>query len=128
MVHALREPDGQWSKEHRDIEATASTIRISEAVVIPGLLQTPEYTHALALAGGATEEAAQAAVEERMSRQTILTRKNPPLLWVIIAETVLEWPVGGPEVMREQLAHLLELADKPNVGIRVVPRSATIWG
>ncbi|MEV0401200.1 helix-turn-helix transcriptional regulator [Actinoallomurus sp. NPDC050550] len=124
VVHALREPDGHWSKEHRDIEATASTIRIFEAVVIPGLLQTPEYARALALASGAGEEAAQAAVEVRMNRQAILSRKDPPLLWVIIAETVLEWPVGGPEVMREQLAHLLELADMPNIGIRVVPRAA----
>lgn len=45
-------------------------------------------------------------------------------MWVILAETVLEWPVGGPAVMREQLTHLLEAADAPNVAIRVVPRSA----
>ena len=123
-VHALREPDGHWSKEHRDIEATASTIRIFEAVVIPGLLQTPEYARALTLAGGAVEEDAQAAVDERMNRQAILSRKDPPLLWVIIAETVLEWPVGGPEVMHEQLVRLRKLADMPNVGIRVIPKSA----
>jgi hypothetical protein len=124
VVHAMREPDGHWSKEHRDIEATASTIRIFEAVVIPGLFQTPEYARALAIAGGATEDAVQAAVEERMGRQAILTRANPPLLWAIIAETVLEWPVGGAEVMREQLARLLQVADMPNVGIRVIPKSA----
>jgi transcriptional regulator with XRE-family HTH domain len=124
VTHALREPDGQWRKEHRDIEATASTIRIFEAVVIPGLLQTPGYARALAEANGITQEAVQAAVEERMSRQAILTRADPPLIWVIIAETALEWPVGGAEVMREQLARLLELADMPNIGIRVVSREA----
>ncbi|GAA4632195.1 helix-turn-helix transcriptional regulator [Actinoallomurus vinaceus] len=124
VVHAMREPDGQWRKEHRDIEATASTIRIFEAVVIPGLFQTPDYARALVLAGGAAEDAVQAAVEERMGRQAILARKDPPLLWAIIAETVLEWPVGGSGVMLEQLARLLELADMPNIGIRVVPRAA----
>ncbi|GAA0372441.1 helix-turn-helix transcriptional regulator [Actinoallomurus spadix] len=123
IFHALREPDGQWRKEHRDIEASASTIRIFEAVVIPGLLQTPEYARALAIAGGATDEVVRAVVEERMERQAILTRADPPLLWAIIAETVLEWPVGGAEVMREQLQHLLQAANMLNVGIRVVPKS-----
>lgn len=124
VVHALREEDQKWTKEHRNIEATASTIRIFEADVVPGLLQTPEYTRALVLSGGATEEQAQAEVEARVSRQGILTREDPPLLWVILAETVLEWPVGGPEVMREQLTRLLEAADAPNIGIRIVPRAA----
>lgn len=81
---------------------------IFEAVVIPGLLQTPEYARALAIAGGATDEVVRAVVEERMERQAILARSDPPLLWAIIAETVLEWPVGGAEVMREQLQHLLQ--------------------
>ncbi|WP_252824592.1 helix-turn-helix domain-containing protein [Actinoallomurus soli] len=123
MFHALREPDGQWRKEHRDIEATASTIRVFEAIVVPGLLQTPEYALALAVAGGVAEDVARAAIEERLSRQAILTREDPPLLWVILAETVLEWPVGGAEVMLKQLERLLEFADMPNIGIRVVPRA-----
>jgi transcriptional regulator with XRE-family HTH domain len=124
LVHAMREPGGHWRKEHRDIEATASTIRIFEAIVVPGLFQTPDYARALAIADGGTEEAVQAAVEERIARQAILAREDPPLLWVILAETALEWPVGGAEVMREQSARLLELADMPNIGIRVVPREA----
>ena len=57
-------------------------------------------------------------------RQTRSTGVAPPLLWVILAETVLEWPVGDPEVMRAQLMRLLTVTDAPNVGIRVVPKSA----
>ena len=63
-------------------------------------------------------------VARRMARQESLTREPPPVLWVLITENVLDWPMGGPEVMREQLAHLLEVSERPNIGIRVIPKLA----
>ncbi|WP_433338852.1 DUF5753 domain-containing protein [Spirillospora sp. CA-294931] len=58
-----------------------------------------------------------------MKRQEVLTRKRPPLLWVLMDESVLYRPVGGPGVMREQLARLVEASDTPHVMIRVIPQA-----
>jgi transcriptional regulator with XRE-family HTH domain len=114
--------DPNWFKQHLDIEAEAFVIKVYEASLVPGLLQLPEYARELLTAGGAPN--VEELVAERMSRQAILDRESPPLLLVLLSENVLHWPVGGAVVMRKQLAHLLELADRPNIGIRVVPRSA----
>jgi transcriptional regulator with XRE-family HTH domain len=114
--------DPNWFKQHVDIEAEASVIRVFEAVVVPGLLQMAEYAEALIAAAGVTN--VDELVAERLGRQAILTRDAPPVFWVILTESVLDWPMGGPEVMRKQLAYLLELSERPNIGIRVVPRSA----
>ncbi len=59
-----------------------------------------------------------------MARQSLLTSKNPPDVWVLLAETALLCHVGGKETMRNQLARLLELSELPNVTLRVVPNSA----
>jgi transcriptional regulator with XRE-family HTH domain len=116
--------DPDWFKQHVDIEAQASVIKVYESLVIPGLLQLPEYAHALIAAGGVSN--ADELVAERMSRQAILTREPPPLLWVLLTESVLDWPVGDPGLMRKQLARLLEASELPHIGIRVIPRSAGV--
>jgi transcriptional regulator with XRE-family HTH domain len=113
--------DPDWFKQHLDIEAEASVIKVYEALAVPGLLQLPEYAHALIAESGVVN--IDERVAERMSRQEILTREPPPVLWVLMTQNVLDWPVGGPEVMRKQLAYLLEASERPNIGIRVVPRS-----
>lgn len=64
------------------------------------------------------------AVAERMARQAILDRADPPLLWILLDEAVLERPVGGSAVMRTQLCRLLEAAEESNISVRIVPRSA----
>jgi transcriptional regulator with XRE-family HTH domain len=113
--------DPNWIKQHEDIEAQASVIRVFEAVVIPGLLQLPEYAHALVTASGALN--VDEVVARRMARQGILAADPPPVLWALLTESVLDWPMGGPDVMRRQLAYLVELSERPNIGIRVIPRS-----
>jgi hypothetical protein len=57
-----------------------------------------------------------------MKRQAILDDTPAPLLWALTTESVLEWPIGGAQVMRKQLAHLLEMSERPNIGIRVIPK------
>ncbi len=113
--------DPNWFKQHMDIESVASVIKVYEALTVPGLLQLPEYARALIAESGVAD--VDERLTERMSRQAILTREPPPVLWVLMTESVLDWPVGGPEVMRKQLAYLLEVSERPNIGIRVVPRS-----
>lgn len=70
---------------------------------------------------GATHEELDDAVAGRMERQRVLDREHPPELWVILDEAVLRRPVGGPDVMREQLARLVESGQRPNIAIQVVP-------
>jgi hypothetical protein len=105
-----------------DIESESSVIKVYEAQVVPGLLQLPEYARALIAESGVSN--VEELVDERMSRQAILTREPPPVLLVLLTENVIDWPVGGPGLMRKQLAYLLEASERPNIGIRIVPRSA----
>lgn len=68
-------------------------------------------------------EDVEAAVEARMRRQEILTRPDPPQIWVLLDESILRRPVGDPTIMRGQLARMLEAADMPHVTIRIIRES-----
>jgi transcriptional regulator with XRE-family HTH domain len=114
--------DPDWFKQYVDIEASANVIKTFEALTVPGLLQISEYAAALCGAGGVID--IDGPVGRRMVRAEIFSRRDPPVLWAIITENVIEWPIGGPEVMRKQLAHLLDMSSRPNIGVRVVPRTA----
>jgi hypothetical protein len=59
-----------------------------------------------------------------MARQAILSRPNPPSLWVVLDEAVLRRPIGGPATMRAQLKHLIEMSQRPNVTVQVIPFKA----
>ncbi|MCO6006897.1 helix-turn-helix domain-containing protein [Actinoallomurus purpureus] len=112
----------EWFKAYLDHEAAANTIKTYEALAVPGLFQLPEYAAALIRALGAPDEEDQ--VERRMARQSILSKKPAPAIWVLISQNALDWPVGGSEVMLKQLSHLLELAELPHVSVRVLSRSS----
>ncbi|GAA3991458.1 helix-turn-helix domain-containing protein [Thermobifida alba] len=108
-----------------DFEAEASTIRTFEALCIPGLLQTPEYARALFEGGRYTsEEEIERRVEYRMARREILTRFSPARLRAVLDEAALRRTIGGPRIMREQLEHLLYMAQMPNIDVQVVPFTA----
>jgi transcriptional regulator with XRE-family HTH domain len=121
LFYARLGHDPAWFATRLDNERKASVIKVFEAQVIPGLLQIREYATALIEAGGLDVEQ---LVEERMARQEIFNREHPPELWVIITECTLHQLIGGREVAKAQLAHLLEMSRRPNVSIRIVPRSA----
>jgi transcriptional regulator with XRE-family HTH domain len=106
-------------------EETATSLRTFEHALVPGLLQTPEYAHAvLATRPNTTEDEVDELVAIRLGRQAILDRDDPPLLWAVIDEAVLHRPAGDAKVMHGQLLHLAQLADRPNISIQVVPYSA----
>jgi transcriptional regulator with XRE-family HTH domain len=114
-----------WFADWPDKEAQARRLRSFELVVVPGLLQTEAYARAiLCTRVGATEDEVDEAVDARMARQQILERDQPPELWVILDEGVLTRPVGGPEVMRGQLAHLADAARRPHIVVQVIPLAA----
>jgi transcriptional regulator with XRE-family HTH domain len=114
-----------WFADWPDKEAQARRLRSFELVVVPGLLQTEADARAiLCTRVGATEDELDEAVDARMARQQVLDRDQPPELWVILDQGVLTRPVGGPEVMRGQLAHLADAARRPHIVVQVIPLAA----
>ncbi|AZM52645.1 transcriptional regulator [Streptomyces sp. WAC 01529] len=116
-----------WFSMYVSLEGAASLIRSYEPHFVPGLLQTEEYARGV-MRSGAIGQTRPADIERyvalRMERQTLLTREDAPRLWVVMDETALRRPVGGPEVMREQLDRLLEATEMPHVTLQVAPFAA----
>lgn len=127
LVHYARTAhDPDWFLEYAKFELRALVVRTYRLALVPGLFQTPEYARALISASRVVTDV-EAAVESRMRRQEVLTRDKPPHVWSLIDETVLHRPIGGPEVMRKQLARLYEAAALPNATIRVVRQVAGLY-
>jgi transcriptional regulator with XRE-family HTH domain len=115
--------------EWRDLialENDAITITNFEPLVIPGLLQTPEY--ATALISGTNYELSEGEVNRlvatRMGRQPLLAKRNAPSLIALIDEIALRRPVGDPGVMDRQRQHLVASAQRPNITLQIVPFEA----
>jgi transcriptional regulator with XRE-family HTH domain len=106
-------------------EAAADRIRSYEAQCIPGLLQTPEYARSMieATLTGRPVDEVENRVRVRLGRQALLTHEEPVDFWCVVDEAALRRPVGGREIMRCQLEHLLREAVRPNVTIQVLPMS-----
>lgn len=103
-------------------EAKASTIINVDITVIPGLLQTRDYTRAIIReCGRVSEDDIEELIVVREERQALLRRPNPPNFLALIDELALHRPVGGQDVFRRQLRHLLHAADQPNITALVVP-------
>jgi transcriptional regulator with XRE-family HTH domain len=122
LYYARLGHDPNWFKSFTDAESRARCLKIYAGQLIPALLQTPEYARAILTAGRWPD--VEGAVKARMTRQGLLTRKDPPTLWVLLGETALLPHVGGKKVMHAQLGRLLELSELPNVFLRVVPNRA----
>jgi transcriptional regulator with XRE-family HTH domain len=116
-----------WFEPYVGLESEAARLRDFQSMVVPGLLQTEDYARAVLRAGpgaGAAEDIDR-KVALRMARQAILGQAAPPDLWVVLSESVLRGQVGGPTVMRAQLARLIDVAAQPNVTLQVLPFAAT---
>ena len=108
------------------LESAASEIRVYEVNLIPGLLQTEDYARAILKAGtmNGSHEDVERRVALRMARQPALIRDDPPMLWTVLDEAALRRRVGGAELMRAQLEHVLELSGLKNVAMQVIPFGA----
>lgn len=108
-----------------EFEDEAEAIWNYEALYIPGLLQSEDYARALihGVLPAATKDQVEQRVDVRMKRQAILERDHPPKLWAIVDEAALHRVVGGADVMRDQLLHLVVVAEQPHVTLQVVPFS-----
>jgi transcriptional regulator with XRE-family HTH domain len=105
------------------LEQEATSIVMFNSAVVPGLLQVAGYARAIHLSGlpRLDDIAIAERLEERRTRQELLTRGNPPTVDVLLDEAVLHRPIGGGAVMRQQLARILAVAEYPNVTVRIVP-------
>jgi len=112
-----------WFEPYISLEAAASVIRNYEVQFVPGLLQSPSYAREVIQLGHPSISRDELArrVELRMGRKRLLTRPASPRLWAALDEAVLRRPMGDASVMREQIEHLLEMTDNPNVTLQIVP-------
>jgi transcriptional regulator with XRE-family HTH domain len=112
-----------WVESYVGLEAAAAVIRTYQVQFVPGLLQTDGFarsTLAIGYPNASAEEVARRA-ELRVSRQEVLNKPNAPRFWAVIDEGALRRPFGGAEVMREQIRHLIDIADHPAVTLQVLP-------
>ncbi|MDI9830207.1 helix-turn-helix domain-containing protein [Streptomyces sp. KAU_LT] len=112
-----------WFSLYVSLEGAARIIRSYEPHFVPGLLQTEAYARDVMMNGTIAQkgpEAIERHVSLRMERQRLLERPDPPHLWVIMDETVLQRPVGDTsEVMRDQVDKLLEFAERDRVTLQI---------
>jgi DNA-binding XRE family transcriptional regulator len=111
-----------WFADWLTREREATSIRIWQPLIIPGLLQTADYARALFLAAGAGDTVDE-LVTARLARQAIFDKPDPPYLWVVLDESVLHRLIGTPKVTYDQLAHLADMSERSYISVQVVPAS-----
>lgn len=111
-----------WFQQVAELEVRAAEICTFQMGMIHGLLQTPEYVRAVLGALDDTDLDDRCAV--RLARQRIFDKEEPPVFWVVLSEAALKQEIGGPQIMRGQLAHLLTFENNPLINIQVLPFSA----
>ncbi len=118
----------KWFSLYLGLEQGASEIYAWETQLIPGLLQTKDYAHAVI--GSATAEQSTEEIEKlvnvRLARQSILAGNEAIRFWAVLDETALRREVGGREVMREQIERILTVSSYPRVTVQVLPQPSGI--
>jgi transcriptional regulator with XRE-family HTH domain len=111
-----------WFETYVGLEQATSLIRTYELQFVPGLLQTEDYARAVTMLGhrSAPAEEIERRVSLRLKRQQLLAGPQPRV-WAVIDESALRRPLGGRDVMRAQLRHLLEVAELPQVTLQLMP-------
>ena len=112
-----------WFETYLGLEQAASVIRTYELQFVPGLLQTPDYARAVTQLAHTRTEEIERRVELRMRRQQLLTQPDAPTLWAVIDEAALRRQIGGSELARDQLTHLLQVNEQSNVSLQIAPLS-----
>lgn len=116
-----------WFERYMRLEEASGWKKTYASALVPGLLQTRAYTEAIAVATRlpGPPGSAERLAEMRATRQRRLGDPSHPLYFTaVLDEAVIRRAVHGPAVMREQLAHLAEMAQRPNVTLHVLPFAA----
>jgi transcriptional regulator with XRE-family HTH domain len=116
----------EWFQFYVGLEAATSAMQEYNAELVTGLLQTEAYARAVMAAAMRAdgEDGIDRQIAVRMQRQKRLSAPDAPVLWAVMNEAVLRRQVGGPDVMRDQLAHIDQLAARPNITVQVLPFAA----
>jgi transcriptional regulator with XRE-family HTH domain len=136
LARAARQPP--WWRRYSDVapprlielidyESAASAVSQFETIFVPGILQTEEYASAVLQVfydEKSVPEKVAALVDLRTTRRGLLTSENAPRFSFVLDESVIHRLVGSPAVTSRQLLHLVEIANPPDVTIRVVPFTA----
>lgn len=123
--HSYSDVLPSWFPTYVGLEGAASLIRVYEVQFVHGLLQTEEYARAVVRRGmkGASQADVERRVALRLERQKYLDAENAPEFHIVLDEAALRRPYGDREVMRGQLQHLIEMSERPNVRLQVMPFS-----
>lgn len=113
----------RWFEVYRMLERHMSELDLFALTLIPGLFQIRDYIEAVLRAGVTTTDTdLDRLIGVRMDRQTVLDKPGVQI-HAVIKETALMTPVGGHAVMRDQVDHLLDLIERPNIRLRILPNS-----
>ncbi len=128
LMELARRWDGpypQWFRDWVEAERVATSLRWWEPMLVPGLLQTPDYARAILGAGpDTTADMLDDLVNARMARQGILDQPRPPEMWVLVDEAVLHRLIGSHKIMYDQLLHLADASCRQHITVQVVPAEA----
>lgn len=121
--HSFGKTIPEWFEVYVGLEEEVSELRAYQSEAVFGVLQTEAYIRAMMRAdvNPPSDEELDARVQVRLKRQERLTGDDSYKLWAVLNEAVLHRQVGGPEVMREQLHHLIQLSRRSNVVLQVLP-------
>ncbi|MGW4435970.1 helix-turn-helix domain-containing protein [Streptomyces sp. NPDC004596] len=123
--HSYTDVLPSWFPTYVGLEGAASLIRVYEVQFVHGLLQTEEYARAVVRRGmkGASPADVERRVALRLERQKHLLADNAPEFHIVLDEAALRRPYGDRDVMRGQLQHLIDVSERPNVRLQVMPFS-----
>ncbi len=121
--HSYSDVLPSWFPTYVGLEGAASLIRVYEVQFIHGLLQTEAYARAVVRRGmkGASAADVEKRVALRLERQKYLADDGGPEFHVVLDEASLRRPYGDRQVMRGQLQHLIDVSERPNVRLQVMP-------
>ncbi|HEX3783199.1 MAG TPA: helix-turn-helix transcriptional regulator [Pseudonocardiaceae bacterium] len=104
-----------------DWEQRATSIVEVDPLMVPGLLQTTSYIKAVMTAGGVPAGEIASRIASRIGRREVLEKPKPARLLLLLGQGALNQDVGGQEVTVEQIHHILTMATRPNIDVRIIP-------
>jgi hypothetical protein len=116
-----------WFTDLVGLEEAAARIQIWEPIYVSGLLQIEPYARAIFSHGrpDMADERVDQLVALRMRRQKMFSRPDAPRVWMVLDESVLHRPIGGPKVLKQQIEFLLEMSALPHVSVQVLPYASS---
>jgi DNA-binding XRE family transcriptional regulator len=112
-----------WFADWLTREREATSIRIWQPIIVPGLLQTADYARALFMGerSNLSDDVLDELTAARLARQGIFEKPEPPHLWVVLDEAALHKLIGTPKTMNDQLVHLADMSARSYISVQVVP-------